>query len=160
MATWDEVTKAAPELAARVIERFGAHKHALLATLRRDGSPRLSGIETDFSNGDLLLGMMPDSLKSADLQRDPRFSLHSAPVDLELAHGDAKLSGRAVLITDAAFVAEYLRKFEDETGQSPPGGADLFRAEVLEASVVTVDGDLLVIDAWRDGEAPTRRTRT
>jgi hypothetical protein len=160
MASWNDVTIAAPDLATRIVERFGAHKHALIATIRRDGSPRLSGIETDFSKGELWLGMMPDSLKSADLQRDPRFSIHSAPVDLELAHGDAKLSGRAELVTDEAFVAEYLRAFEDETGQSPPGGADIFRADILEASVVTVDGNLLVVDSWRIGEAPTRRTRT
>jgi hypothetical protein len=160
MASWDELTAQAPDLAATARARFGAHKHALIATLRRDGSPRLSGIETDFSRGELWLGMMPGSRKSADLQRDPRFALHSAPVDLELVEGDAKLSGRAVLVTDAAFVAEHLRAFEEATGTAPPGGADLYRADLFEAAVVTVDGDRLVIDSWRAGEAPTRRTRT
>jgi Pyridoxamine 5'-phosphate oxidase len=159
MASWKDVTTAAPELAARVVERFGANKHALIATVRRDGSPRLSGIETDFSDGELWLGMMPDSLKSADLQRDPRFSIHSAPIDLELADGDAKLSGRAELVTDEAFVAEYLRKFGEANGEAPEG-ADLFRVDVLDASIVTVDGNLLVIDSWRVGEAPKRQTRT
>jgi hypothetical protein len=159
MATWQELTEQAPDLAATILARFGAHKHALIATLRRDGSPRLSGIETDFSRGELYLGMMPDSWKSKDLRRDPRFALHSAPVDLELADGDAKLSGRATLVTDTAFVDEYLLAFEEATGAAPPGGADLFRADLLEASVVTVDGDQLVIDSWRAGEVPTRRTR-
>lgn len=159
MATWDELTTAAPDLATRIEARFAAHKHAMLATLRRDGAPRLSGIETSFHDGQLWLGMMPDSLKSADLQRDPRFALHCAPVDLDLADGDAKLSGRAVLITDGEFVAAYLRRFEEETGQSPPE-ADLFRTDLLEASIVTVDGDELVIDAWREGEAPTQTRRS
>jgi hypothetical protein len=160
MASWDELTAAAPELATTVRARFDAHKHALIATVRRDGSPRLSGIETDFSRGELWLGMMPESRKTADLRRDPRFALHSAPVDLDLVEGDAKLSGRVVLVTDPTFVAEYLRAFEEATGDAPPGGADLYRAELLEASVVTVDGDRLVIDSWRAGEAPIRRTRT
>ena len=67
----------------------------MLATLRRDGSPRISGIEVTFADGQLWLGMMPDSRKALDLQRDPRFALHSAPLDADLKDGDAKISGRA-----------------------------------------------------------------
>jgi hypothetical protein len=43
--TWTEFEAQAPELAARVRARFEAHNHLLIATLRRDGAPRLSGIE-------------------------------------------------------------------------------------------------------------------
>jgi hypothetical protein len=159
MATWTELTAEAPELAARIVARFGAHKHLLIATLRADGSPRISGIEAGFSRGELYLGMMPDSRKGADLRRDPRFALHSAPLDLELADGDAKLSGRAHLVTDQGFVAGYLRTLGEATDQTPPGDADLFRADVLEASIVTVVGDHLAIDSWRSGEGTTHRTR-
>ena len=63
-------------------------------------------------------------------------------------------------MTDVAFVAEYFGAFEEATGNAPPGGADLYRADLFEAAVVTVEGDRLVIDSWRAGEAPTRRTRT
>jgi hypothetical protein len=48
MATWDEITTAAPDLADAVRQRFDAHKHKTLATLRGDGSPRISGIEASF----------------------------------------------------------------------------------------------------------------
>ena len=61
--------------------RFDAHRHKILGTLRADGSPRLSGIETTFKDGELWLGMMPGSRKVQDLQRDPRLALHSPPVD-------------------------------------------------------------------------------
>ncbi len=43
MPSWSEVSAAAPELAAAVEARFGADKHHVVATLRTDGSPRVSG---------------------------------------------------------------------------------------------------------------------
>ena len=82
MASWNDVTTEAPELAKRVQSRFAANKEVVLATLRKDGSPRISGIETMFVLDELWLGMMPESLKALDLQRDPRLALHSAPQDM------------------------------------------------------------------------------
>jgi hypothetical protein len=69
--------------------------------LRADGSPRISGIETVFEDGELVFGSMPDARKGADLRRDPRFALHSATVDpIEGSEaqwpGEAKISGRAI----------------------------------------------------------------
>ena len=59
MTRWIDLEQAEPEFAARVKARFTAHKHSTLATLRRDGSPRISGIETAFVDGDLIIGSMP-----------------------------------------------------------------------------------------------------
>ena len=70
MPSWNEVERAAPQLAAVVQARFDAYRHKILGTLRADGSPRLSGIETTFKDGELWLGMMPDSRKAQDLRRD------------------------------------------------------------------------------------------
>ena len=70
MASWNEIESAAPELAARALAAFDAHRHKVLATLRRDGSPRISGIEASFTDGELWLGMMPSSRKALDLRRD------------------------------------------------------------------------------------------
>jgi hypothetical protein len=157
MASWSEFASQAPELSKAVEAALGGHKHKMLATLRRDGSPRLSGIEVDISDGELWFGMMPDSLKGADLRRDPRFALHNAPIDLELAAGDAKLNGNAVL-DDAA--VERLRARLTEAGTPPPPGPmDLFRADLTDVSLVRVDGNELVIDSWRDGEPPQTRRR-
>ena len=156
MTSWQQLAQAAPELAAALEGRFAAHKHALLATLRRDGSPRISGIETSFRNGELWLAMMPDSRKAADLRRDPRFGLHAAPVDLDLVDGDAKLNGRAIEVTDPA----ELERFVAGLDQPPPSsGVGLFRAELTDASLTRVEGDWLVIDSWREGEGPMQRRR-
>ena len=53
MASWTEFSAAAPELAERVKKRFDAHKHKTMATLRKDGSPRISGTEVEFRDGEL-----------------------------------------------------------------------------------------------------------
>src|SRR2546429_100973 len=100
MASWSEVESAAPELAERVRERFEATGLGLLATLRADGSPRISGIEPLFALDELWLGMMHGSRKAADLQRDPRLALHNATEDKQVTNGDARITGRAVEISD------------------------------------------------------------
>lgn len=101
MTRWQDFEQAAPEFARRVQALFDAHRHKTIATLRADGSPRISGIETVFEDGELTFGSMPNTRKSADLRRDPRFALHSATVDpVEGAEaqwpGEAKIAGRAV----------------------------------------------------------------
>ncbi|WP_250548443.1 pyridoxamine 5'-phosphate oxidase family protein [Pseudonocardia sp. H11422] len=100
MTSWNDVERAEPEFAARVRSIFDAHKHKTIATLRADGSPRISGIEIQFADGELTFGSMPGARKGADLLRDPRFALHSASVDPPEGApagwtGDAKIAGRA-----------------------------------------------------------------
>lgn len=101
MTAWRDVEAAEPEFAARVRALFDAHRHKTIATLRADGSPRISGIEAAFADGDLTFGSMANARKGADLRRDPRFALHSATVDPVEGDnaawpGEAKIAGRAV----------------------------------------------------------------
>jgi hypothetical protein len=101
MTAWQDVEQAEPEFAQRVRSLFEAHRHKTIATLRADGSPRISGIEAGFQDGELVFGSMPNARKGADLRRDPRFALHSATVDpVEGSEaqwpGEAKISGRAI----------------------------------------------------------------
>jgi hypothetical protein len=158
MASWDEFETQAPQLAEAIRTRLDAHKHKMLATLRRDGSPRLSGVEVSYFEGQLWIGMMPNSLKGADLRRDPRFALHSAPVDLDLAAGDAKLSGTAELADDGT-VRRIAALMSDDGSPPPPGAMDLFRCELLEASLVQVDGNELLLTSWRAGQPARERRR-
>jgi hypothetical protein len=154
MASWSDFEHEQPDLAAAVRARFEAHRNALLATLDRQGAPRLSGIETNFWSGELWLAMMPASTKAADLRRDPRFALHCAPVDLDLTDGDAKIKGRAEEIEDAGTVAEFARSLP----QPPPdSGMALFRADLEAATLTRVAGDRLVVETWHPGAALVRR---
>jgi hypothetical protein len=151
MATWAEFESEAAELAGEVRAAFERHKHLVLGTLRRDGSPRLSGTEVTFGEGELWLGMMPRSMKGRDLHRDARYSIHSAPLDVTMANGDAKVSGVVSEVVDDGERAAF---WSMQGYDGAPIEALLFRCDVSEASLATVDGDHMVVDAWRAGEAP------
>lgn len=159
MATWQEFEDQAPVLAAAVKGRLEEHGLGLLATLRHDGSPRISGIEPLIAAGELWIGMMPGSRKGADLRRDSRFALHSATADKNVTEGDAKLSGRAVTVTDGATVDAFRAAFREHTGYLPEGPIELFRATIDEASFLRPAGDHLEIDSWRAGGPVQRRER-
>lgn len=152
MTNWNDAIDAAPELAADVQARFEAHGLGLLATLRKDGSPRITGIEPWFGGGELWLGMMDQSLKALDLLRDPRLSLHSATTDTEVAEGDARVSGRAVLVDDEGEMVAALAEFHRATGnEAPPGPMHLFRVDVGELMHLKPAGDHLDIRIWTPG---------
>jgi hypothetical protein len=147
MTAWQDVERAAPELAQRVRALFEAHKHKTIATVRADGSPRISGIETAFEDGELVFGSMPHARKGADLRRDPRFALHSATIDPvegapALWPGEAKISGRAVA-----------------AGESPD--VDRFCADIAEVAHVHLNeaATLLVIDWWTPAQGLQRAER-
>jgi len=159
MVSWGDVEAAAPELAERVKERFQATGLGLLATLRTDGSPRISGIEPLFALDELWLGMMDGSRKSLDLQRDPRLALHNATEDKQVTNGDARISGRAVRITDDESFERFNRAFEGETGYEPPPPYDLYKVDVTELMFLKPGGDHLVIESWQAGGEVKRTER-
>jgi hypothetical protein len=154
MPSWSEVEAEAPELAARAREIFDARKHKTLATLRRDGSPRISGTEIQFADGELWFGSMARAVKALDLRRDPRFAIHSGSGDLPEWRADAKVAGRVEEVADPQRRAARL-------GDAAEGGSHLFRADITEL-VVTGLGDPpdhLVIESWHPGRGVTRRER-
>ena len=149
-ARWQDLEREEPAFAARVRALFDAGKHKTLATLRADGSPRISGIEVEFAEGELRFGSMPGARKGADLVRDPRFALHSPTADPPVDDpsgwtGEAKVAGRAVLVGELEGEME---------GQ-------LFRAELDEVVLtrLTDAGDRLLIEVWRPGTALRRVER-
>jgi Pyridoxamine 5'-phosphate oxidase len=155
MPSWSQVEAEAPDLAARAREIFDAFKHKTLATLRRDGSPRISGTEVEFVDGEMWFGSMWKAVKALDLQRDPRFALHSASREPPEWTGDAKVAGRVEEVTDPERKAVILGD------AAPPDRAHVFRADITEL-VVTAIGDPpdhLVIESWHEGRGVTRRER-
>ena len=101
LPSWRDVELGAPELARLGMARLTSARVALLGTLRRDGSPRISPIEPYFTPDELLLGAMADSLKARDLRRDPRCALHTAISGPDAGEPEFKLYGRAVGIEAA-----------------------------------------------------------
>jgi len=147
MPSWSDFEVAAPSLAREVRERLEAHKHKTIATLRADGSPRISGTESLLADGELWIGSMWQARKARDLQRDPRFALHGGSDDPPNWTGDAKVAGVAEEITDP----ERVRALNGEAAAAGP--SHLFRLDLREVSAVRLDpaGQALVIDVWTPG---------
>jgi hypothetical protein len=117
-----------------------------MATVRRDGAPRISGTEVEFDGG-LWLGSMSGALKALDLRRDPRLALHSPTVDGDgdSWDGEAKIAGRAHEVGDPARVEESHR----------------FRIEITEVVLTRLGepADHLVIECWHPNRGLERRNR-
>jgi hypothetical protein len=139
VAAWRDVERVEPAFAARVRRLFDAGRHKTIATLRADGSPRISGIECEFADGELRFGSMLGARKGADLRRDPRFALHGPTLHPEEGReaewpGEAKIAGQAVLA--------------GPVGDGTAG--DLFLADISEVVTTQLNPEatLLVIETW------------
>ena len=154
VASWGEVEVSEPELAARVRRLFDAGRHKTLATLRADGSPRISGIECEFVDGQLRFGSMAGARKGADLHRDPRFALHGPTFHPEEGKetewpGEAKISGRAVAD----------RSIATDDAAEPEG--EMFTADITEVVVTGLDDQatMLVVEWWTPDDGYRRIER-
>ncbi|PTL58930.1 pyridoxamine 5'-phosphate oxidase family protein [Paraconexibacter algicola] len=154
MPSWSTFADAAPALAQRARARLDAHVHKTLATVRADGSPRISGIETRWLEGDLFVGSMPGARKALDLRRDPRFALHSGSEDPPAWPGDAKLAGVAHEVTDDEAVRLAI------LAGTPDADAHVFRLDLREVSTVHVEDDVLVVEVWTPERGLRRIERT
>ncbi len=144
MPAWSAIEQAHPEFAQRVQRLFDAGRHKTIATLRADGSPRISGIECEFADGDLRFGSMTGARKGADLKRDPRFALHGPAFHPEPGNeagwpGEAKITGRAIL---AGAVAN------EQTSGQPDG--ELFTADIAQVVITGLNAEAtkLVVESW------------
>jgi hypothetical protein len=161
MSSWKELEEREPDLVKLARTFFDAHKHKTMATLRKDGSPRISGTEVEFKDGEVWLGSMPNARKAQDLLRDPRVAIHSGsddpPTDDQPGDwtGDAKLAGTATEVTDPAIKEPYGE-------HAPPGPFHLFKVDVTELVVTRLGepADHLVVDYWTadGGRKSVKRT--
>ncbi|PSJ29686.1 pyridoxamine 5'-phosphate oxidase [Streptosporangium nondiastaticum] len=141
MATWEQFENEASDLASLVRARFERAETHVLATLRKDGSPRVSGSEIAFLGPDLSFGSMLNAVKALDLQRDGRCAIHAHPGE----GGDAKVSGVAFEVTDPE------EKKTCATGGEPPGDFHAFRLDIREVVLTAVEDGELVVRLWRPG---------
>jgi hypothetical protein len=147
VSAWKAVEEAEPDFARRVRALFDAGRHKTIATVRADGSPRISGIECEFVDGDLRFGSMNGARKGADLRRDPRFALHGPTFHPMEGHegdwpGEAKIAGRARRV--GPVVAD---------DSSEQGDGELFVADITEVVITRLNAEAtrLVIESWTPG---------
>jgi hypothetical protein len=147
MASWADFEAAQPEFASRVRRLMASRKHLTMATLRRGGSPRISGTEVEFADGQLRIGSMPRAVKAIDLRRDPRVAIHGPTDDPPPENprgwkGEAKVAGKAVEV-DAE------------------GAGHRFNIEIDEAVITHLneDGTRLVIESWNPARGYRQQDR-
>ena len=168
MTSWTDFEQVEPDLAQRARGIISSTTNCVLATIRADGSPRVSGIDPFFRNGELWIGSMPSSRKGADLARDQRMALHGIPWESrkikegaeDPGEGDVKITGRAVKLGDDEGSARILREYFAELGvDEPPEGGDLYTIDLATVVVISVIDDKLVVDRWSaaDGRKVVKR---
>jgi hypothetical protein len=110
MVTWKEFAAAEPDLAE--IGRSLLFQHqvglAFLATVRKDGAPRLHPVCPVLSDNRLFVLVTPTSPKRYDLQRNGRYALQSFPRP-KPGSDEFYVAGTAVLVDDPAARAAVLR---------------------------------------------------
>ncbi len=134
MTSWGDFAAAEPAFAGRVRKLMSTRKHLTMATLRRDGSPRISGTEVRFDAERLEIGSMPRAVKAMDLMRDPRVAIHGPTHDPAKSgrwRGEAKVAGRALPLP------------RDDVAHG-------FQIDITEVVVTSLNerGDRLVIESW------------
>ena len=154
MATWQEFVDEAPRIAEIFTRRHAATGNlCLLATVRADGSPRISPIEPRVFEGRLVLVGMPHTTKFRDLGRDGRFCLHTATVDTHVTEGDVKLFGTVRNEQDRALHQRFADDLFAESGFDLRGQEfdPFYVAELTSGSSVTIDDGQLTITIWKPG---------
>ena len=153
---WDEFAAAVPELAELGEERLHARELCLVGTLRKNGWPRISPVEPEFVDGELMLGMMWRSPKALDLLRDPRLVVHSVVSDRNGSEGDFKLYGRAVPVDDPERRALYRASVKARINWEPEEPKyHVFAVDIASAGFVTFVEPRFGL-AW-DGDGALRR---
>lgn len=155
---WREMELGAPGIARLGMARLTDAPVAMLGTLRRDGSPRISPIEPYIVDGNLLVGAMTWSGKAADLRRDPRYVLHSTVTGPDSGEGELKLRGLAV-IAEPSLRGKALEGWW--SGQ-PAGKADVFVLGIAQALFVEWDIQhaQMTIHRWSRPGGYRHNTRT
>jgi hypothetical protein len=154
---WQDLELSAPEIARLGLDRINAAHIALLGTLRRDGFPRISPIEPYMARGQLLVGAMAWSRKTADMLRDPRFVLHSAVTGPDSGEGELKLYGSAVE------AGEDLRRATANAWWSTwaPDKAIVFSLHIEQAAFIEWDivQSLMTVHRWSPASGYSRSSR-
>jgi hypothetical protein len=137
---WAEFGDREAKLAALGRKMLGEPGVVLVATIRDDGTPRVSPVEPLFWADDLWLSMGWGTRKAADLRRDARILVHSIVASRDGTHGEYKVRGQAIAEDEAARQREYANVVASTLGWRPePGRFHLFRVDVEDVAYIRWD---------------------
>jgi len=149
---WSAFVVASPKLAGFGEELIERHGLILLASLRRDGTPRISPVEPLIVDGELELGMIWQSKKALDLLRDPRCHVHTIVTDRNGTEGEFKLWGKARDL-GSADRERYCTALDAKIGWRPKEPFHAFAIDLASAAYRRFGGEGGKVYAlvWRDG---------
>jgi hypothetical protein len=130
MVSWNEFESRAPETAQAgraLLFQHGGPGLAFLATVRRDGGPRLHPICPTIVDGYLYALILPSSPKCGDLKRDGRYALHTFPP--RDRDDEFLVMGCAYFINDRAQEAR-VRDDQMARGMTSTQDEELFRFDI------------------------------
>ena len=157
---WESFLRASPNIGVEFDKRLERDEFCLLATIRSDGTPRISAVEATLAEGNLVFGMPHNSTNARDLKRDSRCAVHSAVFDKENREGDFKLSGLANEIVDPNEFEALQDPSERESGWRPPFGAAFYvTIEVKVASYSNAPTGKVIVWSEAEGESNRRVAR-
>ena len=155
MVEWADFAEQAPRIAEIFVRRHAvADRLCMLATSRSDGYPRISPMEPWVFEGRLVLVGMPGTTKFRDLERDPRFCLHTATVDPNVSDGDVKLWGEVVDVQDPDLHRRFADTCYAETGLDLRAQqfSPFFIGRLTGASSIEHEDGRLTIVIWKPGQ--------
>ncbi|MBE2282794.1 MAG: pyridoxamine 5'-phosphate oxidase family protein, partial [Prosthecobacter sp.] len=142
--TWKILEDQQPKLAAFGLERLNG-RVAYLATIRKDGSPRLHPMTPIIGRGHFFVFMEPTSPKGHDLQRDGRYAIHCAVSDNSGSSGEFNITGHAHLIDDAELRALAVSLASYEVAER----YILFEFDIERAASTVYAEDRAVRQVWQ-----------
>ncbi len=151
--TWADLERGAPDLAALARDEFARSGMALVGTVRKDGSPRISNVEPVIADGELYLGMMWKSRKAVDLLRDPRLVLRNAVCTNRGDEVELIIRGRAAKLEDEASRKTYRSASDAAWGDRP---FHLFSIAIESAALIRYGGGQQQVKVWPKGTELTR----
>jgi Pyridoxamine 5'-phosphate oxidase len=148
MARWADVEAAAPELTTSGQELIDRFRFVYIATLRRDGTPRISAVEARIVEGELTMSMIPGTLKARDLLRDPRLAVNAPLQNPDDPNQELKLRGRAVEVHDDGLKESVAAAIETTSGWRPPLDWHFFSVDIDDAAFITWKEGVLRMIHW------------
>lgn len=160
MITYAEFETAAPAIATPLREKLQAAGLTMLATIRHDGSPRISPVEVVFLDGRLYFGSMPDAQKARDLARDPRCALITPIPDKHDLSGEGKLFASAPQL-DPVEAERVLRASaaDNDIDADSLSGSPCYEVLVDGAAWQYLDGEAWTTRSWNERTGIRTRAR-
>ena len=131
MINWSQFVAATPELAAFGKRRLES-RIAYLATIRRDGSPRVHPVSPFIASDHMFIYMEPTSPKVFDLRRDARYAMHCGVEDNAGGQGEFFIKGEVAEVGEPEIRVKAFEQAELQ-GYNPQERYVLFELRIDQA---------------------------